>query len=452
MPLKNLLTKPTLFFLGLNVIRLLSIVAICLTLAGELYTMVVDIQGYQHTNSAAASASATPATTASTKITRQRRAFVAHAVPSPSFVALSSSSALAQPTAAPANSHSVERMVKLHRRERVSSTDSEAESSTTTNRRATSTSSSFSTALPTATNEPLSASVQSANGTTCAYVGNTSVPRTTGGVVFSTLERIFAVFLLLLSLLSELPLPPLLFLHVSHFWTYAFPPFGPEFGTSVLGLVEVFLAAGVLSKAIAGWVQVSGWLLFLVGIFNLLAGLAFGHRGKTIRSFSADSTSPSALRKLRLASSTSVATHTQPEMAEEKPYSHYYTTSSPSVSNYSQDPRQAQQQLPIADQYQHHHQHSEGEYAEGPSFRPARRTPSPSPSPSSAPVVGIMKRSASRNGPNGIVISPPRPLRPSQAFEKEEMEDVGAGGSGRGALGARETVSPPPPIYFPGGR
>ncbi|BGP17295.1 hypothetical protein JCM10213_009100 [Rhodosporidiobolus nylandii] len=419
MRLSKFLSKPTLLFISLNVQR-------------EIFTMVRDIEGYRASTSSSASSatSSSPASTASTHITRRHlalRGFVPHAVPS--FPAIPSFAA--QETAAPTNPPSAAgRMHRMRRspshlvkREHISTTptaEEESTSTTSTKRRATPTST-FSTALPTATNAASSSVAgDEEDERTCAYVGRTSVPKTTGGVVFSTLERIFCALILALSLLSELPLPPLLFLYAQKLWTSTFPPFGAEHGVGVLGVAQVFLGSNVLSKAIEGWVQVGGWLLFLVGILNLLAGLSLGRRLNPLRSLSADSTSPSALRQLRL---THRVDPRQPSIFSESPF----TDPAPAPAPSSVPPH------PIYEKYSHPHPDEpapEPEMVQGPSFRPAR-----------AP-----SRSASRNGPNGIVIGPPRPLRPStRPDEVEEVEDARAAGPGAG-------VTSPPPIYFPESR
>jgi hypothetical protein len=116
--------------------------------------------------------------------------------------------------------------------------------------------------------------------TTCAYVGDTTVPRQVGGVLFSTLERIFCgegspkvaflapkliaepcfssvlsppfapslltAIILIFALLAEIP-PHSRF--TQRFWTYAFPPFGESFGTGVLGVVQVFVGCSALSHS-----------------------------------------------------------------------------------------------------------------------------------------------------------------------------------------------------------
>ncbi|GAA5867380.1 hypothetical protein JCM8547_003326 [Rhodosporidiobolus lusitaniae] len=434
-------TKPTILFLSLNVLRALSIIAILLVFAGEIYTMVVDIQGYHSTSSSStpstssSTASTSPAT-ATTKIVR--RNFVPHAVP-----AVTSSvspvhslilvDAQATATAAAVVSENNGRMVrhKKVRREHITSStleddaeESSISSTTTTTKKRTPTSS-FSTAQPTATNSAQSASssdTREEEQQACAYVGKTSIPKTTGGILFATLERIFCVLILLLSLLSELPLPPSLYLHTTRFWSWFFPPFGPDFGVGVLGAVQVWIGCSVLSKAVEGWVQGGGWVLFLVGVMNLLAGLAFGSRLNPIRSCSADSTSPSALRRLRLANNSSS------ETAPSSQWSRFQTRTPSPHPHFNEHPiydeharASLEQEVPEPER--------EMVQTTSPSFRPKR------------------SKSSSRNGPNGIVISPPRPLRPSMVGEPDSRD-----GRDEASSRGKGVVSPPPPTYFPGSR
>ncbi|CEQ43195.1 SPOSA6832_05093, partial [Sporobolomyces salmonicolor] len=136
-----------------------------------------------------------------------------------------------------------------------------------------------------------------ASASSCSYIGTTSIPRQVGGALFSTLERIFCCLILIALFAAELP-PPTTF--VQRFWHYAFPPFGTDFGVGVLGSVQVFVGCTILSHSVSGFVVVAGWFLFVVGLLNLLFGLAFGARLKTIRAFMADACSPSDLRALKL--------------------------------------------------------------------------------------------------------------------------------------------------------
>ncbi|GAA5881719.1 hypothetical protein JCM3774_005967 [Rhodotorula dairenensis] len=331
-----LLSKPTLLFLGFNGLRLLSVVGLCLVFASEIVTIDSDIKAMKTApQEGDAPTAVVPSATASIKVIR--RAWASPLLsPSPDD-ALATSSPLTStttpaaflrdpPASVSVPKSSTARLVRRHRRhdlaKRGELADGDLPSSTTATRRGptaatTSSDSSRTTLAPlTATNLPLGSSSvhqqRSQDGedasSACAYVGGTSIPKGGGGALFATLERIFAALILLLMLFSELcpPFPPLSrpARLVDRFWRSFFPPFSDRYGVGVLGAVEVFVSCQVLSHATTGWIQVSAWFLFIVGILNMLAGLAFGARLKVIRSLASDSTTPSALRRLRLAAAS----------------------------------------------------------------------------------------------------------------------------------------------------
>ncbi|GAA5912835.1 hypothetical protein JCM8208_006440 [Rhodotorula glutinis] len=428
-------TLPAAYFVSLNVLRCLSIVAICLVFAGEIYTINSDVKELH----AVQAAKATPSATASTRIVRRAvEPVLPTSAPSLGAVTPSSPSRrlekvhrrLQRRLAADAEyaSHA-----ELDKREPVESSSSligddgeaaaasasaaarahstsTASSRSTTSRASKTNSASSVTATSAAVNRP--AEVEEAGG--CTYVGSTSIPKGPGGALFSTLERIFAAFILLFALVSELPFPfpplsrPAVLLE--RFWIAFFPPFGNEYGVGVLGAVQVFVGAQVLSHYTTGWVQVSAWLLFLVGILDLLVGLALGSRVKVLRSLSQDSTTPSALRKLRLQREAERAPHDE-----------------------------------------HHHHVGGGDWQEfdrehpvAPPPRPERpqrrsilqtvfrRTPADADADVDAPADRAHEpaapRSKSRNGPHGIVIGAPRPMATKKGVEVS-------------------VVVPPPPTY-----
>ncbi|BGP25560.1 hypothetical protein JCM10295v2_004488 [Rhodotorula toruloides] len=368
------LSKPTILFISLNVLRLLSVVAICLVFAGEIYIINRrvshdDIKG-MHAVAAASSSATPPSTTASIRITR-RSAIVKPL--SASSTAEDALAASAGPTSRPVRFAKAHRPLQrrlaqnddLDKREHITSSIA----AVTAGKKATSMA-----ASPTATsiNSPVSPSMPATADVaqSCSYVGRTSIPKGAGGALFSTLERIFAARLL------------------ARFWAAFFPPFGEEYGVGVLGAVQVFIACQVLSHWTTGWVQVSAWLLFLVGIFNFLAGLAFGSRLTVLRSLSQDSTTPSAKRRLRLA-------------AEPR---------SPSIY--------VEHDNGVA------HSHAYEQFGAAPSASKADKPKRHS----FLPFKAGAKKSASRNGPNGIVISGPMMAQ----------KQASAGGAG---------VSLPPPVY-----
>ncbi|KAL8279562.1 hypothetical protein RQP46_008124 [Phenoliferia psychrophenolica] len=129
------------------------------------------------------------------------------------------------------------------------------------------------------------ASTSPAGSDTCAYITDTTVPRKTGGIFFSTLERVFVCLILVLMLVSELPLP---FQFMQRFWTFAFPPFGNEHGVAFLGLVQLFISGSILAKSVTGLAQVSGWVLGGVALLNIFLGMVYGAKIKALRASRSD--------------------------------------------------------------------------------------------------------------------------------------------------------------------
>ncbi|GAA6059151.1 hypothetical protein JCM10212_003898 [Sporobolomyces blumeae] len=342
------LSKPTLLFVSLNVVRFLSIVAISLAFSGEIVTMVHDLK-VLHSNedgagspsaSLASTTRATSVETASTNIFRRRHDeppsnfrhglgvavdpdevpssidVVPFSVASPSRIQHGSTSTMTTMTVTRPL-----RMVSMRKREPVSirdEFDSRVTSTPTTTRARSDRSTQVSTTTTTTTTTKTS-TVTRSSPTSSSYLASTTLPLQPGGVVFSPLVRIFILLILSSLTLSEVDFPESSKVGrvVERWWTYAFPPFGKTFGTGVEGVVQLFVGATILSHAVGKFTQVSGWFLFLVGLLNFLSGLAFGSRGKTIRSPFDDSTSPSALRRLRLASSSSDESHRCDQDGEE---------------------------------------------------------------------------------------------------------------------------------------
>lgn len=153
----------------------------------------------QNRNATSSISTATPSTTASINILR--RDFVGHSLETPAVPratpAAFSPASSAIPPAVPTRLIRVHRTAphagvfpQLARREPQLSDSSEQRHPS----KSMSTASSASTPGPTATNAPLSrTSDESVPETqTCAYIGQTSIPKGTAGALFSTLERIFA--------------------------------------------------------------------------------------------------------------------------------------------------------------------------------------------------------------------------------------------------------------------
>ena len=173
-------------------------------------------------------------------------------------------------------------------------------------------------------------------------------------------------------------------------------------------------------RSTKGWVQVSAWLLFLVGILDLLfvrrllslslrstgpltlsplQGLALGSRLKVLRSLSQDSTTPSALRKLRLQREAERAPHNEHHQGggdwQEFDREHPANVAAPPR------PERPQRRSILQTVF--------------------RRTPPDADAGADAPADCAHEppapRSKSRNGPNGIVIGAPRPMASKKGVE-----------------------------------
>ncbi|GAA5939102.1 hypothetical protein JCM1841_003354, partial [Sporobolomyces salmonicolor] len=223
------LTKSSILFVGLNILRLVSVVAICLAFSGEIYTMVSDLRGIK------SASSSVPSTTASTRVVRRSLTTIP-LTPTPTL--------------------------SFAKREHISTTlldesSTATASPTSSSGKSAKTSSSASTTPSSPSITATNVAASDASASSCSYIGTTSIPRQVGGALFSTLERIFCCLILIALFAAELP-PPTTF--VQRFWHYAFPPFGTDFGVGVLGSVQV----------VSGFVVVAGWFLFVVGLLNLL--------------------------------------------------------------------------------------------------------------------------------------------------------------------------------------
>lgn len=81
----------------------------------------------------------------------------------------------------------------------------------------------------------------------------------------------------ILLILSEVGWPKRLF---SEF----VPMLGPDYGLGTLGVLQALIACSVLSHSCTLFPQVSSWLLFILGVFNMLAGIFLRQKAKATRS------------------------------------------------------------------------------------------------------------------------------------------------------------------------
>ncbi|KAL8279561.1 hypothetical protein RQP46_008123 [Phenoliferia psychrophenolica] len=256
-------TKPAITFVAVNLLRVLSVVAICLAFSGELVVMVTDIKGYE--NQSSLSTTSTTSSSNSNRFLIRREHLDLDVAPHRDLARTD--------------------LVRVLKREVESYSSRARSTASATTKSASATailapiSQASSTATSTASTE--TASAAEASATTCSYIGNTSIPKTTGGVLFSTLERILVCIICLFMLVAEMP-PPSQW--TQRFWAYGFPPYGDHHGVGVLGITQLFVGCSMLSKSVTGITQVGGWFLFIVAFLNILFGLAYGSKIKEIRS------------------------------------------------------------------------------------------------------------------------------------------------------------------------
>ncbi|SCZ89163.1 BZ3500_MvSof-1268-A1-R1_Chr9g10315 [Microbotryum saponariae] len=261
--------KSSILFLFLNAIRFLSVLSIIMAFAGEMIVLVNDVKGYQAATSGTTSTSSSSSPNSNT------------------FAGTTTYARLARRSARPFGSPPVvaggltARVVKRDYLGSHGSSILSDANDTLSNLRSSSslTPSGSSSGSSSGDNE----SSSSTTSTACSYVGNTSIPKGPGGIVFVAISRIFCCILLFFMLISETP-PPTKW--TQKFWSYAFPPFGENFGVGVLGVVQVYLGSVILSHKVTGFPLVAAWFLFILGFVNMLLGLSFGSRLKKIRSFS----------------------------------------------------------------------------------------------------------------------------------------------------------------------
>jgi len=121
----------------------------------------------------------------------------------------------------------------------------------------------------------------SINGTTyyydCDYLENSTVPMQPGGSMFAIINHLFIIFQVILLFLSEVSWP-------STFLDQFVPVLGSQHGVGILGFMQIFIGAAVLSHHVGTFALVSAFFLFAIGILNVLLGLTFRTSIKTKRS------------------------------------------------------------------------------------------------------------------------------------------------------------------------
>jgi hypothetical protein len=100
------------------------------------------------------------------------------------------------------------------------------------------------------------------------YFEASTVPLQPAGVFFAILNRLFIIGQCIFLVLAEIGLP-------QGFFVNFFPVLGPNHGVGILGAMQVFLGAAVLSHHAPTFALVSAFFLFAIGCLNILLGLIF---------------------------------------------------------------------------------------------------------------------------------------------------------------------------------
>ncbi|CAE6430599.1 unnamed protein product [Rhizoctonia solani] len=102
----------------------------------------------------------------------------------------------------------------------------------------------------------------------CDYFEASTVPLQPAGVFFAILNRLFIIAQCIILVLAELGFP-------QSFFKNFLPVLGPDHGVGILGAMQVFLGAAVLSHHVPTFALVSAFFLFSIGLLNIILGLVF---------------------------------------------------------------------------------------------------------------------------------------------------------------------------------
>ncbi|THH30450.1 hypothetical protein EUX98_g3734 [Antrodiella citrinella] len=114
----------------------------------------------------------------------------------------------------------------------------------------------------------------------CDYVTGSTVPNQAAGAFWAVLNRLLIMFQAIVLLLSEVGWP-------DQFFVRYFPILGRDFGLGALGIIQGLLGAAVLSHHVDKFSLASAFFLFSVSCLNILLGLAYREKSKSIRSIRA---------------------------------------------------------------------------------------------------------------------------------------------------------------------
>jgi hypothetical protein len=110
----------------------------------------------------------------------------------------------------------------------------------------------------------------------CDYIDGSTVPNQAGGVFWAVLNRLFIIIQCVILFASEIGWPEV-------FFARFFPVLGNDFGVGATGVIECLLGAAVLSHHVDTFAMVSAFLIFSIGILNIILALIFGGKVKAYR-------------------------------------------------------------------------------------------------------------------------------------------------------------------------
>ncbi|CAH7690821.1 hypothetical protein BY996DRAFT_6418536 [Phakopsora pachyrhizi] len=115
------------------------------------------------------------------------------------------------------------------------------------------------------------------------FENGTNIPKAIGGILFFVLEQVLNILILVICLFSEILTP-----RISELFDEYLAVLGSNFGVGAIGFIEIYIASTLLSKNLTKLNNkiglASGWILFLIGLINLILGMIFGKHIRNKRS------------------------------------------------------------------------------------------------------------------------------------------------------------------------
>jgi len=110
----------------------------------------------------------------------------------------------------------------------------------------------------------------------CDYIDGSTVPNQPAGVFWAVLNRLFIIIQCIILFASEIGWP-------EAFFNRFFPVLGKDFGVGAIGVIECLLGAAVLSHHVDTFAMVAAFMLFSIGLLNIILALIFGGKVKEYR-------------------------------------------------------------------------------------------------------------------------------------------------------------------------